>query len=66
MNRIDGTSARQLELLDSDQLPEPRVQDGPDRSKRQLRLLQKDIYAELARRRRRAQISARHLVDARE
>jgi hypothetical protein len=66
MNRIDGTSARQLELLDSDQLPEPRVQEVPDRSRRQLRLLQKDIYAELARRRRRAQIAARHLVDARE
>lgn len=65
MNRIDGTSARQLELLDSDQLPEPQVQDGPDRSRRQLRLLQKDIYAELARRRRRAQIAARHLVEHR-
>jgi hypothetical protein len=63
MNRIEGTSARQLELLDSDQFPEPRQQDGPDRSRRQLRLLQKDIYAELARRRRRAQIAARHLVE---
>ena len=64
MNRIDGTSARQLELLDSDELPETRAQDGPDRSRRQLRLLQKDIYAELARRRRRAQIAARHLVES--
>lgn len=65
MNRIHGTSARQLELLDSAQLPEPRASDGPDRSRRQLRLLQKDIYAELARRRRRAQISARHLIENR-
>jgi hypothetical protein len=31
--------------------------------RRSLRLLQKDIYSELSRRRRRAQIAARHLID---
>ena len=63
MNRIDGTSARQLELLDPEESPFHGADEGPDRSRRQLRLLQKDIYAELARRRRRAQIAARHLVE---
>jgi len=38
----------------------------PDRSggRPSLRLLQKDVYAELARRRRRAQITARHLIES--
>jgi len=63
MNRFDGTAARQLELLDFDQ-------DGVSTARREeadsrrpaLRMLRKDIYAELARRRRRAQIAARHLL----
>ena len=67
MKRIDGTSARQLDLLEEDLLeqdlpkvePSPRPQvPGP----RPLRLLQRDVFTELARRRRRAQIRARHLI----
>lgn len=62
MYRIDGTAARQLDLFNGEDaiegLPAPKDQPRP-----QLRLLQKDIYAELARRRRRAQIAARHAVE---
>jgi hypothetical protein len=63
MNRFDGTAARQLELLDAS---EPPVREATRASRRRtdLRLLRKDVYAELARRRRRAQIHARHLLDA--
>lgn len=57
MKHIDGTAARQLDLLD-----EPG--NGPERPvsrpRPTLQVLRKDIYAELARRRRRAQIAARH------
>jgi hypothetical protein len=63
MNRFDGTAARQLELLDFDQDQAPvarRPEAEPQRPA--LRMLRKDIYAELARRRRRAQIAARHLL----
>jgi len=64
MSRFDGTAARQLELLDDEHQPiadrDPRARRRPD-----LRLLRRDVYAELARRRRRAQISARHVVDDR-
>ena len=67
MNRFDGTAARQLDLLGDEPTaprqdatkPEPLVRPAAAR----IRLLQKDVYAELARRRRRAQIRARHLVD---
>ena len=60
MNRFDGTAARQLELLDS---PAPRpAKIEPREPRTALRLLQKDVYAELTRRRRQAQIAARHLV----
>jgi hypothetical protein len=63
MKRIEGTSARQLDLLDEEPtaaVVRPRVEPlGP----RPLRLLQRDVYAELTRRRRRAQIAARKLVD---
>lgn len=61
--RFDGTAARQLVLEDDHHAPlvgtgRPRTETRPS-----LRLLQKDVYAELARRRRRAQIAARHLIE---
>ena len=66
MNRIEGTSARQLDLDLLDDLGaeapvfrRPRPEPGPPA----LRLLRRDVYAELARRRRRAQIAARHELD---
>lgn len=72
MNRFDGTSARQLDLIDF----EPGSNDlagnddqpiaGPNRRETprpSMRLLRKDVYAELTRRRRRAQIAARHELD---
>jgi hypothetical protein len=61
--RFDGTAARQLMLEDDAHAPfltGERPEFRPS-----LRLLQKDVYAELARRRRRAQIAARHLVEDR-
>jgi len=79
MQRFHGTAARQLVLIENVQSPGSRVQSpgstlrlgfqprsgqggvtGPAR----IRLMQKDLYAELTRRRRRAQIAARHIVDA--
>lgn len=62
MNRFDGTAARQLELLDTREASD-RHPGRPARRRPDLRLLRKDVYAELARRRRRAQIHARHLLD---
>ena len=67
MDRFDGTAARQLPLLPGAE--DERFEDeylAPNRRepRRSLRLLQKDIYSELSRRRRRAQIAARHLIDA--
>ena len=62
MDRFDGTAARQLLLVDDAEQPiQWREAQPPARPN--LRLLQKDIYAELAKRRRRAQIAARHLVE---
>ena len=65
MNRFDGTAARQLDL---DLIAEPRVAPAgprllPEPARPQLKLLRRDVYAELARRRRRAQIAARHALD---
>jgi hypothetical protein len=65
MNRIDGTSARQLDL---DLVAEPRVAPAAPRrfsepARPTLKLLRRDVYAELARRRRRAQIAARHALE---
>jgi hypothetical protein len=62
MTRIDGTSARQLDLFgpDSGRLPPRRL---PDHARPMLKLLRQDIYAELTRRRRRAQVSARHRLE---
>lgn len=65
-HHFDGTAARQL---DFDQLqpgdpPEPaHRRESVTRSAPSLRLLQKDVYAELTRRRRRAQIAARKWVE---
>jgi len=65
MNRFDGTAARQLVLTeegDGRLVPVSthglRRRQGPT-----LRLLHKDVYAELTRRRRRAQIAARHELE---
>jgi len=62
MHRFDGTAARQLDLIEPDRpsVDPRRVHDRPRAS---MRLLRQDVYAELERRRRRAQIAARHLAD---
>ena len=62
MNHFDGTSARQLDLLDDMEVRVVRPQPS-DRLRPAMRVLRKDIYAELARRRRRAQIAARHELE---
>ena len=62
MNHFDGTSARQLDLLDDMEVQVVRPQPS-DRLRPAMRVLRKDVYAELARRRRRAQIAARHEVE---
>jgi hypothetical protein len=62
MNRFDGTSARQLDLLDDMDMLTVR-RPVPDRTRPPMQVLRKDVYAELARRRRRAQIAARHELD---
>jgi len=66
MHRFDGTAARQLVLdtfIPAGDSGQPLLRRGvratPPPS---LRLLQKDVYAELTRRRRRAQIAARRWV----
>lgn len=64
MDRFDGTAARQLSLVDADQAPLARSPRPPE--PRSLRLLRRQIYAELARRRRRAQIAARRMVEDRQ
>ena len=64
MNRFDGTSARQLELIDPDTTGTAARPAGHRQQLRPtFRLLKQDVYAELARRRRRAQIEARHLLE---
>lgn len=62
MNRFDGTAARQLDLIPvMDPAPAEVPQAAPARPT--FRLLKQDVYAELLRRRRRAQIAARHALD---
>ena len=61
MNRFDGTAARQLLLIDEGETP-VRWRENTNKPV-SLRLLRKDVYAELNRRRRRAQIAARHELD---
>lgn len=69
MTRFDGTAARQLDLIDHrparpvrkiqrGAAPVPHVPPGH----RDLRLLKQDVYAAIERRRRRAQIAARHAL----
>jgi hypothetical protein len=66
MNRFDGTAARQLAF--DTLIPEGGARHAAARRfasptpAPSLRLLQKDVYAELTRRRRRAQIAARRWV----
>ena len=67
MNRTDGTSARQLDLdlelgFEDDAAPDFRMAPA-ERPRAALRLIRRDVYAELARRRRRAQIAARHELE---
>ena len=64
MDRFDGTSARQLHLIAPDSaIPEPRRAPQRPQLRPTFRLMKQDVYVELARRRRRAQIAARHLLD---
>ena len=67
MNRFDGTAARQLDLIEDIDVarslrpvarPAARAPQAPT-----FRLLQRDVYAQLTRRRRRAQIAARHALN---
>ena len=60
MTRFDGTAARQLDLIPVTE-PTTPVSTRPIRPT--FRLLKQDVYHELLRRRRRAQIAARHLLD---
>ena len=62
MARTEGTAARQLDLLDEAASPVFRPR-RPESVRPTLRLLRKDVYVELARRRRRAQIAARHELE---
>jgi hypothetical protein len=63
MTRFDGTAARQLDLIDYRQ--PAKVDRLPAEAARRpnFRLLKQDVYAEILRRRRRAQIAARHLAE---
>jgi len=65
-HHFDGTAARQLDfdhLQPGDPREPIRRRESVTRTVPSLRLLQKDVYAELTRRRRRAQIAARKWVE---
>lgn len=57
MERFHGTAARQLATNLDTRVPDRRV--GERVAAPRLRLVEQDLYAELTRRRRRAQIAAR-------
>lgn len=61
MQPFHGTAARQLVLLPD--APRAARPARPVVPATRLRLMQKDVYAELARRRRHAQIAARRWVE---
>ena len=61
MTRFDGTAARQLDLIPVSEPTTTPVSPRPVRPT--FRLLKQDVYNELLRRRRRAQITARHLLE---
>jgi hypothetical protein len=67
MTRFDGTAARQLDLIDYRtpakvrRTPNPAPVGHPRRP--DLRLLKQDVYAAIERRRRQAQIAARHALN---
>ena len=67
MTHFDGTSARQLDLIDyRPATPVRKVQRGTGAllsPRTDLRLLKQDVYAAIERRRRRAQIAARHAAE---
>ena len=64
MDRFDGTLARQLDLIEQEPAPRRESRITPVPAPRpSFRLLKQDVYAELTRRRRRAQIAARHALD---
>ncbi|MBM3751353.1 MAG: hypothetical protein FJW21_09265 [Acidimicrobiia bacterium] len=60
MQRFHGTAARQLVLIGD--RPETAAMFTPRPAPPRIRLMQKDLYAELTRRRRHAQIAARRLL----
>jgi hypothetical protein len=63
MQRFHGTAARQLVLIGD--RPETAAMFARKPAPARLRLMQKDLYAELTRRRRQAQIAARKYVEDR-
>jgi len=62
MDRFDGTAARQLDLIEPEALSPRPAQNRERLRPASIRLLKQDVYAELTRRRRRAQIAARHAL----
>jgi len=60
---FDGTAARQLDFDQFDPEAPAERRRAERRPGPSLRVLQKDVYAELTRRRRRAQIAARKWIE---
>ncbi len=67
-NHFDGTSARQLDLIDIEaERPAPVARRAPAPARRpDLRLLRQDVYKAIERRRRQAQIAARRALEDRQ